>query len=180
MFVVVAISSASFTDSAKAEGHAAGLQVGQVWLAGNISDNAENSIGYGAFYEYTASEVFALQVNLLRSSHDEILTLTSSTVGFKANLFFYDQLVPYALLGMGLYFTSEDLSNSTVTENVSATVFGLNLGIGADLNLGEMFFAGFQFNLHNLFSSNVKTDNFGEVEVSGRWTGFIVRSGVRF
>lgn len=163
--------------------HTAGLQVGQVWLAGEISENVENNIGYGALYEYTASDVFSAQASFMRSSHDEILTITSTGLAFKANLFFYDQLVPYALVGMGLYFVNQDIipaESTTPVETVSATVFGLNVGLGADLNLGEDVFSGMQFSLHNLFSSTQTTETLGKQEISGRFANFLIRAGYRF
>jgi opacity protein-like surface antigen len=164
--------------SGSAGGHSAGLQFGQVWPAGLIGEGVDGSIAPGLFYEFAASQIFAMQVNLVRSSHNDKLTLFSSSAGIRANLTFFDRLVPYASAGVGLYFVERNLG--APNNNVETTNFGLNLGLGADLDLNESFFMGLSLGLHNLFSAKTKTAAGIERENSGRWSALFIRAGMRF
>jgi opacity protein-like surface antigen len=131
----------------------------------------------GLFYEYAASDVFSLYASAVHSSHsDEALRLWSTNLGMKANLVYFDKLSPYALVGAGLYFVKKKYG----AETASKTNFGFHLGLGADLDLSERFFIGLEFDIHNLFSSTVTLPVAGRQEISGRWTGFFLKGGVRF
>lgn len=168
----------SFATAAPGD-HSAGLMVGQVWPAGEIGKDVDGAVAPGLFYEYSASEVFSLYAAGVRSSHsDGRLKVLSTNVGIKANLLYLDKLAPYALLGAGLYFVRKTLP--ATLEEARNTNFGLHLGLGADLDLSERFFIGFEMNVHNLFSSNVTLPRAGRTEISGRWTGFFLRGGLRF
>jgi opacity protein-like surface antigen len=157
--------------------NSAGLMVGQVWPAGEIGQNVEGTVAPGLFYEYAASDVFSAYADLVRSSHSEqALELLSTTVGMKANLIYFDKLSPYAMVGAGLYFVDKKYG----AETAHKTNFGLHLGIGADLDLSDLVFIGLEFDVHNLFSSTVDLPVAGRQEISGRWTGFFLRGGVRF
>ena len=159
--------------------HAIGLQIGQAWPAGEIGKNREGALVPGFFYEYMASDVFSLSANLYRSSHnDGALKLNSATVGIKANLVYFDKLSPYATLGAGLYGVKNQVG--AARETASKTVFGLALGVGADLDLNDQWFIGLLFNIHNLFSGSVNLPVNGRTEISGRWSGFLLRGGFRF
>lgn len=163
--------------------NAAGFQFGQVWPAGAIGHNADGSIAPGIFYEYAASPIFSVQVNLIRSSHNDILTLFSTTAGIRANLTYYDRLVPYATAGVGLYSVHRKLDNPTVGGpmlEVNTTNFGLNFGLGADLDLSESFFMGLWVGLHNLFGAKTSTSAGTTEENSGRWSALFIRAGMRF
>jgi hypothetical protein len=161
-----------------AEGdHSAGLMVGQVWPAGEIGKNVDGAVAPGIFYEYTASDVFSLYAMGVRSSHNnEALKILSTNVGIKANLVYFDKLAPYAMLGAGLYFVDKRIG----AETAEKTNFGLHLGVGAELDLSELFFIGLEFDIHNLFAGTVDLPAAGRTEISGRWTGFFLRGGLRF
>lgn len=161
-----------------AEGdHSAGLMVGQVWPAGEIGKNVDGAVAPGLFYEYTASDVFSLYAMGVRSSHNnEALKLLSTSLGIKANLVYFDKLAPYAMLGAGLYFVDKRIA----TETAEKTNFGIHFGLGAELDLSEKFFIGLQFDIHNLFAGTVDLPIAGRTEISGRWTGFFLRGGLRF
>ena len=164
--------------SGSAGGHSAGLQFGQVWPAGVIGQGVDGSIAPGVFYEFAASQIFAMQVNLLRSSHNDKLSIFSGTAGIRANLTFFDRLVPYAAAGVGLYFV--DRKMDPPIRNVKTTNFGLNLGLGADLDLSDQFFMGLWLGLHNLFAAKTMTPAGIEQENSGRWSALFIRAGMRF
>lgn len=170
------LSASSFAVAGPGD-HAVGLMVGQVWPSGEIGKDVDAAVAPGLFYEYSASDVFSLYASGIRSSHsDDNLKVTSTNVGIKANLFYFDKLSPYALLGAGLYFVNKRFGNETA----SKTNFGLHLGLGAELDLSEHAFLGLEFDLHNLFNSRVTLPVAGKVDVSGRWTGFFLRGGYRF
>lgn len=159
--------------------HSAGLQVGQAWPAGDIGRDVDGAIVPGIFYEYAASDVFSLLANAYKSSHsDGRLKLTSTSIGIKGNLVYYDKLSPYATVGMGLYFLRKTVG--AAQENAEKTLFGINLGLGADLDLSERFFIGMLFTIHNVFSGAVNLPVNGRTELSGRWSGFLLRGGFRF
>jgi opacity protein-like surface antigen len=159
--------------------HAAGLMVGQVWPSGEIGQDVDGSVAPGIFYEYSASDVFSVYASAVRSTHSEgNLKLLSTNLGMKANLIYLDKLSPYVMVGAGLYFVDKLIVRTA--ERAEDTNFGFHLGLGADLDLSDLFFMGLQFDIHNLFSTTVNLPANGRTEISGRWAGFFLRGGVRF
>jgi len=162
-------------------GHAAGLQFGQVWPAGSIGENVDAAISPGLFYEYQTSEVFGVKADWIRSRHssgNNDLDIDTFSGAIKANLIYYDSLVPYAFFGMGLYVV--DKSVASTNETASKTLFGMNFGFGADLDLSSSAFLGMSFTVHNLFSGNSTLPSGTSHQISGRWSGFFLRGGMRF
>jgi len=157
-----------------------GLLVGQVWPGGKIADGIDGgNVAPGLSYEYAASDVFSVYAQGVRSTHEDgALTVTSTTAGLKAHLVYYDKLAPYVLVGGGLYFVNKDFASPA--ETARKTNFGFHLGFGADLDVSDRFFAGLQLDLHSLFSGNTTLPSGRRVEISGRWTGFFLRGGIRF
>ena len=168
--------------AAEAGEHSAGLAIGQAWPSGDMaSGNIDSSIAPQLFYEYEASDIFSLFANAMPLNHtDGKLKMTATALGIKANLIYYDKLSPYALLGMGLYFVDKEFITAGVTERGKKTLFGIQLGVGADVDISEHFFAGMGFHLHNLFSNNTTLAQAGRVELSGREAVLFFRAGVRF
>jgi len=163
-----------------AEGdHGAGLMVGQVWPSGDIGNGLDGNVAPGIFYEYGASEVFSLYAQAVPSSHNEgVLKMTATSLGMKAHLVYYDKLAPYVMVGAGLYFVNREVG--VARERARKTVFGVHLGLGAELDLSEQFFIGLQFDIHSLFAGSVNLPVNGKTEISGRTAGFFLRGGVRF
>lgn len=159
--------------------HTAGLMVGQVWPAGEIGKDVDGTVAPGVWYEFEASDVFSLYAQALFANHnDGALKTTSTNLGMKAHLVYYDKLAPYVLVGAGLYFVNRAVAPPP--ETASKTVFGLHLGFGADLDLSDRFLVGLQFDIHSLFAGTAQTPSTKRVEISGRETGFFLRGGVRF
>lgn len=160
--------------------HSAGLMVGQVWTSGEIGKDVDGAVAPGIFYEYGASDIFSLYASAVTSKHnDERLKLTSTNLGMKAHLLFVDKLSPYALVGAGLYFVKRTVGPPNL-EIAKKTVFGLHLGLGAELDLSQKFFVALELDIHNLFSGSVNLPAHGRTEISGRWSGFFLKGGVRF
>jgi hypothetical protein len=80
-------------------------------------------------------------------------------------------------VGAGLYFVKRRLGT---LEEAKKTLFGLHLGLGGELDLSQRFFVGLELDVHNLFTGTVNMPVAGRTELSGRWTGFFLRGGVRF
>lgn len=178
-FVLIFLAPASPAFAAEGD-HSAGLMVGQVWPNGDIGNGLDGNAAPGIFYEYSASEVFSLYAQAVPSTHnDGVLKVTATSMGMKAHLVYYDKLAPYVMVGAGLYFVDREVGGA-VRERAKKTVFGVHLGLGAELDLSEMFFIGLQFDIHNLFSGSVNLPVNGKTEISGRTTGFFLRGGVRF
>jgi len=181
LFFMAILASQPTTAAAESSDskHSTGLMVGQVWPSGELGKDVDGNVAPGIFYEYAASDIFSLYSNAIHSSHsNEKLKMLSTDLGIKANLVYYDKLSPYALLGMGLYFVNKKVG--ATQEEAEATLFGFNLGLGADLDLSEYFYMGMIFSIHNMFSKTISLPLNGNTELSGRWTGFFLRGGVRF
>src|SRR4051812_20609812 len=104
LFVALAAPLSAFAKGGGGGANGVGLKVGQVWPAGLIGIGEEGAIGYGAFYEYHASDVFAVFADWTHSNHsNDTLALSSYTAGIKTNLFFIDALVPHAFIGLGIH-----------------------------------------------------------------------------
>lgn len=164
-----------------AEGdHSVGLLVGQVWPAGEIGKGVDGgAVAPGLIYEYAASEVFSVFAQGVRSEHEEgNLRILSTTAGIKAHLVYYDKLAPFVMVGAGLYSVRKNFT--APDEAAKKTVFGFHLGFGAELDISERFFAGLQFDIHSLFAGTAIMPSTRRAEISGRWTGFFLRGGVRF
>lgn len=176
LFIALCVGATPKAQAAAGD-HALGVAIGQSWPAGEIGQGLDGALTGGLLYEYAASDVFSVYASGLRGSYNEgALKLTSTSVGIKANLFYIDKLSPYAMLGAGLYFVDKQYG----AERAEKTNFGLHLGLGAELDLSDRFFMGLEFDVHNLFSSTINLPARGRTEISGRWSGFFLRGGVRF
>lgn len=157
--------------------HSLSLSVGQIWSAGNLSRDASSTVGSGILYEYAASDVFSMQAGLRRSEHQERLGILATTIGIRSNLVYYDQLVPYAFFGAGFYFASSPPEGDN---RVNSTHFGINFGVGADLELNHKFFLGLLLSIDNLFSDRAKTPDGQEMRLTGRFSSLLLRFGFNF
>jgi opacity protein-like surface antigen len=159
--------------------HSVGFLIGEAWPSGQIGGNIDGAVAPGLFYEYAASDVFSLYASGMKSNHDDgQLKLLSTDLGFRANLVYYDKLTPFVDFGMGLYFVNKIVG--VANETASKTLFGMNLGLGADLDLSNRFFVGMMLSIHQMFSGATTLPVNGRTELSGRYAGFFLRGGVRF
>ena len=159
--------------------NSAGLMVGQIWPSGEIGKDVDSAVAPGLFYEYEASDVFSLYTSAVKSTHtDGNLKLLTTSLGMKAHLVYLDKLSPYAIVGAGLYFAKKHIA--ATDEEAQKTLFGLQVGLGMDLDLSDRVFMGLEFDIHNLFAGHVTLPKNGKTEVSGRWAGFFLHAGLHF
>lgn len=162
-------SSSSTSSSASGWGqthaHSAGIGFGQTFLTGSFGDYGEDKIALpDLFYAYSASHSFDMLVNGHYSSHsynNRKVKIPGASVSVKAKLFQFDAFSPFALGGLGFY--RPQISDGAYESKAKLT-FGINLGVGGDLKLNDMFTVGVLVQYHNPF--DVKQDNAKKVEGS--------------
>lgn len=158
--------------------HNLSIGVGQIFLTGDLSDNAENAIGTQVQYTYGVSDLFSFESNFGYSSHSAgNVTLVHLISSLRTNLVYFDQLVPFLSAGLGFYNPSVKLSP---TNEVSALLFGLNLGAGAELLLSDRVFFGTRLTYHNMFDSSKRSSEGALVNVGGAFLSFMVQAGLSF
>jgi len=153
------------------------LAVGQVFLMGDLS-NYSDSIGTELHYTYGVSDMFGFNAALGRSSHsDGRYSQTTLTTGLRANLSWFDKVVPYAILGLGFYKPRVEIDD---TQSLSPLLFGVHFGPGIDLQITRELFFGAGLTFHDIFGSEQKLQNGKVQNVGGTYTTFLVHAGVTF
>ena len=161
-----------------------GLQLGNVALTGDVTNSGlSNAIGYGAFYDFAASDVFELDMGLLYSQHtgtsgalNTKLTQTDLNIDAKWILVNYDVINPYGLAGVDILSRNLDLGAGG---SGSASGFGLNVGLGVDLLLSEQLMAGLLFKYVYAFEQST-TIGGASVKIMQPYNTILARVGFRF
>ena len=158
--------------------HNLSIGVGQIFLMGNLSTNFENSLGTQVHYTYGVSDMFSFESDFGYSSHSNgNFSLVNLDAALRTNLVYFDQLVPFASIGLGFYHPSEILSNNAT---LSALLFGMELGGGVDLLLSKKVFFGTRLNYHNMFDSTKVASNGVSLPIGGSFVSFMIHAGVTF
>jgi len=135
--------------------HSVGVGLGQTTLLGNFEESGDDGITADFFYNYTASHTIDLLLNFHYSKHkfkSRWVRLLGATLSLKAKIFHFDAFTPYVLGGFGFYSPKVKRQvGSTLLESKSKTVFGDNLGVGAEVRLNRRFLVGILFQYHNPF-----------------------------
>lgn len=160
------------------------IDIGQIFLMGDMGANYSDSIGSQLHYTYGVSEVFAFDTSIGYSNHsDGKFSMLSGLAGLRTNLAWYDKVVPYAVLGLGFYRPNYQISNNLdgnpVINTVSSTLFGVHLGPGVDLELTKQLFFGAALTFHDVFSTTQPV-NGGTLPVGGTYTSFLLHTGFTF
>jgi opacity protein-like surface antigen len=151
------------------------LDVGQVFLMGNLGDRYTDSIGSRLNYTYGVSDMFSFNSSFGYSTHAEgNFSMTSLLAGLRTNLAWYDKVIPYAIFGMGFYRPSYR------DANYSSTLFGVHLGAGVNLELTSSLFFGASMTFHDTFGSDHTLPSGGAIPVGGSFTSFFLSAGVSF
>ncbi|MGE4108290.1 MAG: outer membrane beta-barrel protein [Bacteriovoracia bacterium] len=159
--------------------HNLALDLGQVFLMGDLGNKYNDNIGFQAHYTYGVSDMFGFDTSLGYSSHREgDLSMTSLLAGLRTNLSWFDRIIPYVVFGLGFYRPSERIAGTS--SSVSAFLFGLHLGPGVDLQLTKNLFFGTALTFHDIFGTTT-TDSKGVAhELGGTYTSFLLHAGVTF
>jgi hypothetical protein len=161
------------------------LEMGQVFLMGNLGDKYADSIGTGLRYTYGVSDLFAFESGLGYSSHsDGKMSMMNLHAGLRTNLAWYDRVIPYASFGLGFYRPSYDVGamglTSNPNESVSPMLFGVHLGPGVDLEVTKQFFFGASLTFNEVFGNTQQLSNGKTFDVGGTYTSFFLHAGVTF
>ncbi len=152
------------------------LQVGQTFLMGDLS-SYDDALGFSGNYTYGISRLMAFDSTVGYSSHSQgKYSLFSLMAGARMNLTYYDRVIPYLNAGLGFYKPSRDITEKST---LSATLFGLHVGAGADLSISPEMFFGAALTFHNAFGSTKQTSS-GPVNLGGSYTNFVARVGYTF
>lgn len=150
------------------------LDIGQNFLVGS---DFQDSIGMQGTYTYGVSRLLAFTSSLAYSSHSEgKYSKLALTVGPRLNLARYDRIIPYVNAGLGFYRANRDLTANT---SISGTMFGVNFGGGADLQLSHETFFGAAMNYHQLFGTN-KDTTIGTIDLASNYLTFMAHIGYSF
>lgn len=160
------------------------VEMGQVFLMGDLGSNYSDNIGAQLHYTYGVSDLFGFDSSLGYSEHSEgKFSMTTLLAGVRTNLAWYDRVVPYVVFGLGFYRPSRQTTlktdSGTMTSSVSPILFGVHLGPGVDLEMTKQLFFGASLTFHDVFGSKQTTAS-GPIEVGGTFTSFLLRVGLTF
>lgn len=163
--------------------HNVSLGLGQIFLFGKLGKTYSDSIGYQVHYNYGVSDIFAFDTGLEFSSHPEKtntelgFSLGSARAGLRTNLSWFDKLIPYGVFGLGFYRPTYDITD---TYAMTSMLFGIHLGVGADLELTRNLFFGAALSFHDILGTTKFTEDGAPFDVGGTYTAFLLRGGVTF
>lgn len=154
------------------------IDLGQVFLMG--SSPYKDTLGMKLHYTYGVSETFGFDAAFGYSNHsDGAYNLMSVTAGLRANLAWYDKIVPNIVLGLGFFRPSIRLGEGQNAPSVAPILFGMHIGPGIDLMLTNRFFFGTSITFHNMFGTSVAAGG-QNVDVGGSFTTFYLKTGMTF
>jgi len=147
--------------------HSLGLGIGQAYMTGDFNSNGASDLSWDILYNYSASHSFDLLVDLHANSYNRDnheVSLYGLAASLKGKFFHFDNFIPFALGGMGVYAPkiTTSYSDGSSYESDRSIVFGLNFGAGLDLKLNRHFRVGALFQFHNPF--DVQPDNGPAIE----------------
>lgn len=165
--------------------HVLGLSFGHSILFGTWSEPFDNNFSFAAHYTYEATPIFGFLAMLGLSNHpgvtdNEGLSIISLEPDVKVNLLYFDNVVLHSFGGFGLY----KVGQKTGGGDGSVLAFGMNLGFGVDLRLGEHFVFGPGIQFRSVFAkrdNDVRTTNYPiGMEIGGEMLRLFVQAGYVF
>jgi len=168
--------------------HNLALDVGQVFLMGDLGNRYDDSIGGQLHYTYGVSDLFGFDVSAGYSGHsDGDFSMTTLLAGLRTNLSWYDKVIPYLVFGLGFYRpsqTTHHLASVPGGEPISTTLapvlFGVHLGPGVDLELSKQFYFGASLTFHDVFGSTKSASTGLQQDVGGTYASFLLHVGMTF
>lgn len=165
--------------------HNVALDIGQVFLLGDLGSNFTDSIGARLHYTYGVSDLFSFDSSVGYSDHSEgQFSMVSALAGLRTNLAWYDKVVPYLVFGLGFYrpsYSQTIVSNgASINESLSPLLFGVHIGPGVDLELTKSLFFGASLTFHDAFGSMRTFASGNRIDAGGTFTSFLLHAGVTF
>ncbi len=128
-----------------------GIQAGQVGLLQDVGGRSGNAVGFGAFFNFAASEDLMFEIGYLSSQHTR---LSHSEVPIGINYYFENsEKLAYQALA-GATFISHSLQEHPV--DLSSSGFGLYIGAGLDLDVSNSLKSGVQLRYVKGFEQTVQ------------------------
>jgi hypothetical protein len=164
------------------------IDVGQVFLMGDLGNKYDDSIGAQLHYTYGVSDLFGFDSSFGYSGHsDGQFSMTSLLTGLRMNLSWYDKVIPYLVFGLGFYRPSyqekgvaSGPGQPVPTTTLSPVLFGVHVGPGVDLELTKQLYFGASLTFHDVFGSS-KNDVTGlQQDVGGTYASFLLHVGYTF
>lgn len=157
--------------------HNLAIDVGQVFLMGDLAEQYADNIGFKLHYDYGVSDIFAFDSSLGYSNHSEgAFSMTSLQTGLRANLSWFDKIIPHVLFGLGFYRPSYQIGE---TQSLSPILFGLHFGGGVNLQITRQFFFGANLTIHDIFNAE-RTVAGQKMDVGGSFASFLLQAGTTF
>jgi hypothetical protein len=154
------------------------LDVGQVFLTGDLGETYGDAIGTQLHYTYGVSEMFGFDSNFSYSSHgDGRYSLANLGAGLRMNLSWFDKVIPHVIFGLGFYKPSYDLTDEL---SISPVVFGLHAGPGVNLEITKQLYFGASLTFHDIFGSFKRLPDGGTKEINGTYFAFLLSAGFTF
>lgn len=154
------------------------IDVGQVFLMGDLGNNYADTIGSQLHYTYGVSDIFGFDASAGYSDHsDGKYSMSTLLAGLRTNLAWYDKVIPYFTFGLGFYKPSIEL---TPANSISTIQFGIHMGPGVDLELTRQLFFGAGLVFHDMFGTTKLLASGEKIDFGGSFTSFFLRAGVSF
>ncbi len=160
------------------------LDVGQIFLMGDLGSNYSDAIGAKLHYTYGVSDLFGFDASASYSDHsDGRMSMSTLVAGLRTNLAWYDKVVPHVVFGMGFYRPSieiKGITNPKTTTSLSPLLFGVHLGPGVDLEVTRQLYFGAGLTFHQVFGTTKYTSENQRIEVGGTFASFLLHAGFTF
>jgi hypothetical protein len=158
------------------------LDVGQIFLYGDIGGDYADAIGFQLRNVHAVSDIFGLDTSLGFSSHGPAtdangFSMSHLKFGLRTNLAWYDKAIPYGVFGLGFFRPSYEQDSGS---NLTALLFGLSLGGGVNLEISETLFFGASLTFNDMFGTRKRNSSNEVQEVDGSFAAFLVSAGVSF
>jgi len=165
--------------------HNIAVDLGQVFLMGDLASKYGDSLGTRLHYTYGVSDIFGFDSSFGYSEHSEgRYSMMTLLTGLRTNLTWYDKVVPYLVFGMGFYRPSITTpgTNGGPSSTQAPILFGVHVGPGVDLELTKNLFFGTSLSFHNIFSATRPPATTGgtATDFGGMFASFLLHVGVTF
>jgi len=158
------------------------LDVGQVFLFGDLGNGYSDAIGFRLHNVYAVSDMFGLDTSLEYSSHgpastDGNFSISNLNFGLRTNVAWIDKAIPYVTFGLGFFRPAYGQPDGSTLD---AVLFGLQMGGGINLEVSKALFFGASLNFHDMFGTKKRNSSGALQDVDGSFASFLVSAGVSF